>query len=546
MFDPKVPAMAIIAVMDELTSADLAVLLGLLAATTALLALAPRLRIPYPILLVLGGLALGFAPGIPDVELSPELVLIGILPPLLYSAAFFTSLRDLRANTRPIGLLAIGLVLMTMVVVATVAHTLIGLSWASAFVLGAVVSPTDPIAATAISRRLGVPRRLVIIVEGESLVNDATALVALRVAVVATVTGTFSIWEAGLDFVLVVVGGVLVGLGVGWVVRQVRRRIDDPPVEVTISLLTGYFAFIPADLLHVSGVVSVVTAGVYLGWHTPELTSPDSRLLGDSMWEITTFLLNALLFVLLGLQLPSILEALEGESAGKLLWWAALVSGTVSVARIVWVFPATYLPRWLSARLRARDPSPPWQYPALISWMGLRGAVSLAAALSVPTVVDGGAPFPDRELVIYLAFAVIIATLVLQGLSLPGVIRLLGLEDDGLAEKEEAKARIRSAEAALARLEELTGEEWVNEDTADRMRGFYGFRMRRFAARFDGEDDGSVELRSQSYQRLRIELLTAERNAVLDLRREGRISDEVMRRLERDFDLEISRLDVDP
>jgi CPA1 family monovalent cation:H+ antiporter len=292
--------------------------------------------------------------------------------------------------------------------------------------------------------------------------------------------------------------------------------------------------------------VAVVTAGVYLGWHTPELTSPDSRLLGDSVWEITTFVLNALLFVLLGLQLPGILDALQGESAATLLWWGALVSITVIVARIVWVFPSTYIPRWLSPRLRARDPSPPWQYPAVVSWMGLRGAVSLAAALAIPVVTNSGAPFPDRALVIYLAFAVIIATLVLQGLSLPGVIRLLGLEDDGLAEKEEAKARIKAAEAALRRLEELTGEDWVNDDTVERMRGAYGFRMRRFAARFDNTDDGNVERRSQSYQRLRAELLAAERDAVIDLRREGRISDEVMRRLERDLDLEIARLDLAP
>ena len=313
---------------------------------------------------------------------------------------------------------------------------------------------------------------------------------------------------------------------------------------MTISLLTGYFAFIPADLLHVSGVVAVVTAGVYLGWHTPELTTPDSRLLGDSMWEITTFVLNALLFVMLGLQLPSILDALQGEPSGTLIWWAVIVSLTVIVARIVWVFPATYVPRWLSRRIRERDPSPPWQYPAAISWMGLRGAVSLAAALSVPAVTSSGAPFPDRDLVIYLAFSVIIATLVFQGLSLPAVIRLLGLEADGLDEKEEAKARIKAAKAALARLEELAGEDWVNDDTVERMRGAYGFRMRRFAARFDQADDGEVELRSQSYQRLRLELLMAERQSLVDLRRDGTISDEVMRRVERDLDLEISRLDV--
>jgi len=532
--------------MHELTPGDLAVILALLVATTALLALAPRVRIPYPILLVLGGLALGFVPGIPAFELPPELVLVGVLPPLLYSSAFFTSLRDLRANARPIGLLAVGLVLMTIVTVAVVAHYVIGLGWATAFALGAVVAPTDPIAATAISRRLGVPRRIVVIVEGESLVNDATALVALRVAVVAAVTGTFWLPGAGLRFVGVVAGGLAIGLGVGYVVRQVRRRLDNPPVEVTISLLTGYFAFIPADLLHVSGVVAVVTAGVYLGWHTPELTTPDTRLLGDSMWEITTFVLNALVFVLLGLQLPSILDALEGESGATLLWWGVLVSLTVIVARIVWVFPATYLPRVLSARLRARDPSPPWQYPAAISWMGMRGAVSLAAALAIPVATDSGAPFPDRELVIYLAFTVIIATLVLQGLSLPAVIRLLGLEADGLDEKEEAKARIKASEAALRRLEELTGEDWVNDDTVERMRGAYGFRVRRFAARFDNTDDGSVERRSQSYQRLRAELLRAERDAVIELRRSGTISDEVMRRLERDLDLEIARLDVSP
>jgi CPA1 family monovalent cation:H+ antiporter len=435
---------------------------------------------------------------------------------------------------------------MTMVAVAVVAHTVIGLDWATAFVLGAVVAPTDPIAATAISRRLGVPRRIVTIVEGESLVNDATALVGLRVAVVAAVSGTFSLSGAGLRFVGVVGGGLAVGLVVGYIVRQVRKRIDDPPVEVTISLLTGYFAFIPADLLHVSGVVAVVTAGVYLGWHTPELTTPDSRLLGDSMWEITTFLLNALLFIMLGLQLPSILDALQGEASGTLIWWGVIVSLTVIVARIVWVFPSTYIPRWLSRRIRERDPSPPWQYPAAISWMGLRGAVSLAAALSVPAVTSSGAPFPDRDLVIYLAFSVIIATLVFQGLSLPAVIRLLGLEADGLDEKEEAKARIKAAKAALVRLEELTGEDWVNDDTAERMRGAYGFRMRRFAARFDQGDDGEVELRSQSYQRLRLELLTAERQSLVDLRRDGFISDEVMRRVERDLDLEISRLDVAP
>ena len=253
---------------------DGVVALGLLAAVAAMLAVAPALRIPYPILLVLGGLAIGVIPGMPTLELQPELIFFGVLPPLLYGAAFFTSLRDLRANTRPIGLLAIGLVVLTTVGVAVVAHELIdGLTWPSAFVLGAIVSPTDPIAATAIARRLGVPRRLVTVVEGESLVNDGTGLVLYRVAVAAVVAGSFSAVYTGGLFVVSAAGGVAVGLAVGWIVRQVRRRLDNPPAEITLSLLTGYFAFLPAELLGVSAVLSAVAAGVYLGWYTPELTS---------------------------------------------------------------------------------------------------------------------------------------------------------------------------------------------------------------------------------------------------------------------------------
>src|SRR2546423_1037465 len=274
------------------------VLLSLLLAIAGLLIAAPVLRVPYPILLVIGGLALGFIPGIPSLRLPPDVVLIAVLPPLLYSSAFFTSLRDLRVKARPIGLLAIGLVLTTMATVAVVAHALVDdMSWAAAFVLGAVVSPTDPIAATAIMRRLGVPRRLLSIVEGESLVNDGTALVFYRVAVTAAVAGTFSVWDASWRLLWSIVGGVAFGLVVGFLIAEVRRRIDNPPVEVTIALLTGYVAFIPANAVGASGVLAVVTAGIYLGWHTPELTSFQSRLQGGAVWEIFTFVLNALLFV---------------------------------------------------------------------------------------------------------------------------------------------------------------------------------------------------------------------------------------------------------
>jgi CPA1 family monovalent cation:H+ antiporter len=521
------------------------VLLALLVAGAALLAVAPRLRIPYPILLVLGGLALGFVPGLPEIELRPEVVLVAILPPLLYSSAFFTSLRDLRRNARPLALLAIGLVLATMLAVAAVSHAAIpGLSWPVCFVLGAVVAPTDAVAATAIARRLGLPRRLVTLIEGESLVNDATALVAYGFAVTAVVTGTFSLWHAGWRFVVDVVGGVGIGLAVGFVIRQVRRRLDHSPTEIAIALLSGYFAYLPAEAAGVSAVLAAVTVGVYVGWYTPELTTAQTRLQGDAVWEILVFMLNALLFGLVGLQLRTIVDSLAGRSAGSLVAYGVIVSATVIVTRIVWAYPATYLPRLLFRRIRERDPYPPWQYPTLIGWAGLRGAVSLAAALAIPLVIEGGDLFPERDLVIYLTFCVILATLVLQGLTLPSLIRVLHLEDDGLAAKEETKARIHAAEAALARLEELADEDWVRDDTAERLRGLYRFRQNRFAARFDDEDDGAIEQRSQDYQRLMRELIDAERRAVVDLRRQGRINDEVMNLVQRDLDLEDARLDV--
>jgi monovalent cation/hydrogen antiporter len=521
------------------------VLLALLVALAALLVAAPVLRIPYPIFLVLGGLALGFVPGMPALELPPDVVLVAILPPLLYAAAFFTSLRDLRANVREIGILSIGLVLATMGAVAVVAHEAIdGMSWSVAFVLGAVVSPTDPIAATAIMRRFGVPRRVVAVVEGESLVNDGTALVLYRVAITAAVTGSFSFWDASWRFLWNVSGGIAIGIVVGFLVAAVRRRLDNPPVEITIALMTGYLAFIPANAAEASGVLAAVTAGIYLGWRTPELTSVQTRLQGLAVWEIFVFVINALLFALIGLQLSGILDALSGVTSGDLAWYALLVTGTVVLTRMMWVPVFTYVPRWIFRRLGQRDPAPPISEPILISWSGMRGAVSLAAALAIPLTTDAGAAFPQRELIIFLTFCVILATLVVQGLSLPALIRALHVEPDHLDEKEDTKARILAAEAALARLEELVDQDWVREDTAERMRGFYNFRRDRFASRFDAESDGAIEERSQNYQRLRRELLEAERAAIVALRRQGIINDDAMRRLQRDLDLEDARLEI--
>jgi monovalent cation/hydrogen antiporter len=521
---------------------DSLALLAIIAAVALLLIAAERTNIPYPILLVIGGLGLGFIPGIPDVQLPPDLVLIAVLPPLLYGAAFFTSLRDLRENAFAITLLAIGLVLCTMVIVAVVAHELIpGLGWGEAFVLGAVVSPTDPTAATAIAERLGLPRRLVALIEGESLVNDGTALVAYKFAVIAVVSGTFSFADAAGNFAVNVIGGIAVGLGVGFLVRQVRKRIRDPALAITISLMSGYFAYLPAVAIGVSGVLAAVTIGIYMGWYTPELTTWQTRLQGLAVWEITFFMLNALLFALIGLQLPVIVDALSGYSAARLVGYAAEVSLAVIAARFLWVIPGTYLTAWM--RRTKRPIQNPGRASLIMGWAGMRGAVSLAAALALPLTTDAGGAFPNRELIIFLTFGVILTSLVVQGLSFPALLKLIGLEDEGRSEKEENKARIYATEAALARLEELADEDWVRDDTLERVRGMFNFRRERFRSRFDPESDGDLESRSLDYQRLLREVLVAERRAVFDLRRDQRIDDVVMRRVIRDLDLEEARLD---
>jgi NhaP-type Na+/H+ or K+/H+ antiporter len=536
------------------------IILGLLLAVAALATLATRLKIPYPILLVIGGSALGFVPGLPPVVLDPELVFLLFLPPLLYVSAIFTSWRDFRANIRAISLLAVGLVLMTTFVVGAVVHTVIGLPWAAAFVLGAIVSPTDAIAATTVAQRLGVPRRIITILEGESLVNDATGIVAYRVAVAAVVTGAFSIWEAGLQFVVGAAGGVAVGFAVGWLVVWARRHLsEDPSIQNIVSLLTPFVAYLAAEELphslwemlhelygvpgelHFSGVLSVVTTGLYLGRKGPYIISSGTRLQGYATWELTTFLLNGLIFILIGLQLRSVVDGLDEYTAGQIISYAVLVSLTVILVRMIWVFPATYGPRWASRRIRERDPSPPWRSVSVVAWTGMRGVISLAAALALPLQTAAGAQFPDRDLIIFLTFCVILATLVIQGLSLPVLIRALGLEDDHIGDKEETHGRIRIAEAALERLDELVEEDWVREDTAERIRGLYTYRRDRFASRFEGDPDG-IEERSAAYQRLMVELLGAQRLRLVMMRDEGRIGDEVMHRIERDLDLEESRL----
>ena len=523
--------------------AEIVVLLLVLVA--GLVIIANRWAIPYPVLLVLGGLALSFVPWRPVLRLDPNLVLFFFLPPLLYPAAIFTSWRDFRRNLGGILFLAIGLVLVTTTVVAWVAHSFIlGLPWAAAFALGAIVSPPDAVAVEAILKRLRVPVRIQAVLSGESLVNDATALVAYQFAIAAMVTGEFSLGVASLRFIFVGAGGLAVGLGVGIIIRQIQRRLDDPPVQITISLLTPFAAYVLAERLGVSGVLSVVASGVYIGWHAPSFTAR-YRLQALSFWEMMAFLLNGFIFIMIGLQLPGIMRNLSQEPLSRLTSYALLICGTVVLVRIAWVFPAIYLPRWLSPSFRRRNPAPPWRQSAIVAWAGMRGVVSLAAAFALPIVLANGHPFPGRSYILFLTFCVILTTLVFQGLTLPLLIRALGVKDDGLVDNEEREARLQANEAAVEFVEKKALEEHFPEDVMVRVRAEYCDRIAQLNACCQESGNPGGEVATPIYQRLQHGALQIERQTIIALRDSQQINDEALRRIQRDLDLAEARLTGD-
>jgi Na+/H+ antiporter len=518
---------------------------GLLVAVAGLSALARRLSIPYPILLVVAGAAVGFIPGLPDVKLNPDVVLVVFLPPLLHSSSIFADFGFLRSNLRGMTLSAVGLVLVTMCAVAWAAHALIpDMTWEAAFVLGAIVSPTDPLAAATILRRLDAPRRIVSAVEGEGLFNDATALVAYRVAVTAVVAGTFSLADATVDFLLAAAGGVAIGLVVGWAMAQIRRRTTDAQISITLSLLTGYAAFVPADALGVSAVLATVTAGIYMGVRGPSILPARIRLQGFFVWDILDFVVNATLFVLIGLQLRTVIDALTGFSAGELAWYAVAVSLIVVATRLAWLFTVPYLIRALDRRPSQLARRSSWRWRVVVGWSGMRGAVSLAVALALPFTTDSGAGFPQRDLIVFLTFAVIFFTLVVQGLSLPVLIRRLGVTDDEADANEELRARLVATKAALDRIDALGAEEWTRDDTLERMRGLYQYRKRRLAAQAGKIEDDGYEDRSLAYQQAIQSVLSAQREALIGLRANNELSNEAMNRILRELDLEESRLEI--
>ncbi len=540
----KVAPGAIRFIVLAIVTSVVEIFVAILLAVAALALLARRLHIPYPCLFVVGGLILGFVPGIPSVRLDPELVFVFFLPPLLFPAALFTSWRDFRTNLRPISFLAIGLVLITTAFIAVLAHHVLSMPLAAGFVLGAIISPPDAIAASAIAERLRVPRRIVTILEGESLVNDASALVAYRFGVMAVVTGSFSLAEASAKFLIVGFGGILFGLLVGWVAEQFHRRVVDAPIEITVSLLTPFAAYLPAEHFGVSGVLAVVTAGLYLGWRLPEITDFQTRLDARPVWEVVEFILNGLVFILIGLQLPHVIHAAVGKhlSTEQLIRDGAFISAAVVFIRILWVFPASYLPRWLFKKVRAKDPYPSWRHVAVVSWTGMRGVVSLAAALALPLQTKDGSPFPERDLIVFLTFVVILATLVVQGLSLPPLIRLLGIKDDDSLENEERQARLAANKAALARLNQAAEREPSKTDAAKRLRVEYEDRIRQLEASESDHISHRLRLFSNEYERLSRDTLSQERRTILELRNKEVINDEVLRRIQTDIDLAEARL----
>jgi CPA1 family monovalent cation:H+ antiporter len=511
-----------------------------LVAVALLAIVARKIQVPYPILLTVGGGVLALVPGLPAIHLDPQLVFNLFLPPLLYPAAVYTSWRDFRANLRSILPLAIFLVLLTMTGTAYVFHALTGLPLAVGFVFGALISPPDAVAALAMTKGLKVPRKIIVILEGESLVNDATSFISFRFAVAAVLTGSFSLGQASVRFLLVAAGGIVVGLATGWLATQVQKRLDDPPVQTVFSLLTPYVAYFSGEKLHVSGILAVVIAGIYYGWRAPRVLSGRMRLQAVPVWQMVVFILNGILFMLIGLQLPQVIHALSPESAMTVAKLAILILFVIVLIRFVWMFGANYLLRLFNRVFHHRTP-PLWRHTAFIAWTGMRGADSLAGALAIPFVLPNGAPFPGRDLILLLTFCVIFGTLVVQGFTLKPLIHWLKIVDDHVPEKEERMARLKANEAALARIEEMGSSSQARPENVERLRSEYADRIRQLS-KDTSHGETIRRLFSRDFEELAREALDTERDTVIALRNDEAIDDEVLRRIQRDIDLAEARL----
>jgi CPA1 family monovalent cation:H+ antiporter len=513
----------------------------------AVIATAARaLRVPYPILMVLGGLVMAVIPAIPHVVLAPEVVFLLFLPPLIYIAGFDTSQRDVKAQLRPILSVAVGLVIASTLLVGVAAHVLLPeLGWPAAFALGATLAPTDAIAATALLRDIGVPRRVVTLIESESLFNDATALVAYQLALGAGATASFSVAEAGARILIAGIGGILVGLATGLATAWLRRRLNDAPVEITISLLTPFAAYSAAQGLGVSGVLATVTAGLFLGWTAPRIIQSDTRLRLRAVWDFLVFALNGLVFILMGLQLSTVLSGQLGRPLPELVGITAVISMSIVLVRFVWIYAAALVAAGTRRLAHPNGPQQDWRETFVIGWSGLRGVVPLALALALPLDT------PGRDVLVFVTFGVILVSLVGQGLTLPLMTRWLRLGGDGLEGQEEMRARSLAAEAAVARIEELA-KEWPGHlPLIATLRSQYQHRAThltdvpaRTASEHGIDPSTDADQEMLEHRLIRRAVIDAERATVLRLREDGTISDEVWRRLERDLDLEELRMEA--
>ena len=526
-------------------TSTLEILVLLLFVIAAIEVVETRLHIPSAIMLVVTGVVLALIPGVPDMELAPEVMLLLVLPPLIYSSSVGMSWREFRLNLRAISLLAVGCVAFTTLAVAAAAHWVLGLSWPVGFVLGAIVSPPDSVAPLAVARRMRLPHRLLVVLEGEGSANDATALVLYRFAVAAVSLGTFSAGEASATFAAIVVGEITWGLGVGWLMLRLRRWVNDPRIELTLSVITPYFAYWPPEHLGGSGVLATVAAGLYISWNGLHLISAQTRLQGVFFWDFLIYLVEGLVFLTTGLQAHTLIARISEYPTRRLALAAAVIAGVVIVARFVWVYPAAYIPRWLFPALRRRDPYPAWQWTFVLSFTGVRGIVSIAAALALPLVTASGAPFPDRNLILFLTFSVVIITLVGQGLMLPAVIRALGLARTGhrehLAERaEEYKVRREAAVAAAAHLDQLAGAGNVSREVLEWMRIYLRHRLERIEHGSDG-NEGHRRLR-RLHDDVELLMIGTERRHINARYRGGFLLDAARRRIERELDLREAEL----
>ncbi len=520
---------------------------GLLSVTTLLAVIARRLRISYPILLVITGLLIGWIPGLPPVILSPDVVFLIFLPPLLYAAAWQIDNVELKLYSRSVSFLAVGLVLFTSTVVALVAHLWIpGFSWAQGYLLGAIIAPPDAVAASSVTKGLNIPKRITTVLEGESLVNDATSLIIYRYGLVAILTSQFVLWKAGLEFIGIALASVALGLAIGWVMVRVHHAISrDTVTNTALTLLIPYGSYLIAEELHISGVLVVVTVGLYISALSGKVFTYQSRLQTNSVWAIFVFLLNGLVFILIGLQLPTIVSELNGYTLPQAVTYAGLISAVAIICRIVWVFPGAYVPRWVSKGIRKRETRPTWQQVSIVSWAGMRGVVSLAGALALPLRLPNGEPFPGRDLILFITFGVIFCTLVLQGLTLPVLIDELKVRETVDEKQEERRLRRKMAQQAITHLEANHSAGTVHDTVLNYVKNTYELRINELNGmiRANSTAERPAELYQQAIQ-LQLELLSIERTVLSEQRRDSLLDDDVLRKLEQELDLEAARLSL--